>query len=164
MKTMDADKIKQWNSIKSHQECSLLLEIYHLISNFDGDFRSKLNHTIVISPVGSAAVGFDIYNDKAILGVNAKLFDLFLEIRWYGINIIKDHPAMFWVADFGNKPKNHPVALRFNMRRARANSLSEFKEAMIVRLNNENMFEPPNTLNSFTLPITIKTKLDWEKI
>lgn len=161
---MNTNDFDIWKSVKSHQECALVSELYHYISNFDDDFVGKVKHTLVLSPVASASIGFDIYAEQAILGVNAKLFDLFMSIRWYGINVIREHPAMFWVADFGNKPKNHPVALRFNMRRARANSLSEFKSVLVVRLSPDNMFEPPNALNSFSLDVNIKTSLDWEKI
>lgn len=161
---MDINNIEFWKGIKTHQECALVSELYHHISNFNEEFVGKVKHTLIISPLASASLGFDIYSNEAIIGVNAKLFDLFANIRWYGINIIQDHPAMFWVADFGQKPKNHPVALRFNMRRSRANSLSEFKQALIVRLNHENMFEAPNPLNSFKLDIKIKKTLDWEKI
>lgn len=161
---MDTNDFEIWKSVKTHPECALVSELYHHISNFQEDFLGKIKHTLVISPVASSSIGFDIYADQAILGVNAKLFDLFMTIRWYGINIIKDHPAMFWVADFGNKPKNHPVALRFNMRRVRANCLADFKTALVVRLSPDNMFEPPNALNSFRLNINIKNTLDWEKI
>lgn len=161
---MDTNSIEFWKSIKSHQECALISELYHHIGNFDDNFVGKVKNTLIMSPVASASIGFDIYSDEAIIGVNEKIFDLFINMRWYCINVIKDHPAMFWVADFGNKPKNKPVALRFNMRRSRANSLSEFKNALIVKVNHEGMFEAPNPLNSFRLNVNIKRSLDWEKI
>ncbi|MFK4132081.1 hypothetical protein ACI2KR_07260 [Pseudomonas luteola] len=161
---MDSYNINLLKQIRSHQECALVSELYHHIGNFNDDFVGKIKHTLVLSPVASGCVGFDIFGDVAVIGVPQDLFDIFLNIRWYGINIIKDHPAMFWLADFGTSPKNHPVALRFSMRTTRSNSLAEFKQAIIVKLNKDGYFEPPNPLNSFPLSINIKKNLDWEKV
>jgi hypothetical protein len=160
---MESYNFELLRSIKSHQECALVSELYGYINNFKDDFIGNIKHTLVLSPVASASIGFDILENTAIIGVQHDLFDLFMHIRWYGINIIKDHGAMFWLADFGERPKNHPVALRFSMRTSRANSLAEFDIAKIVRLNKNGMFEPPHPLNSFDLNVNICERLVWER-
>jgi hypothetical protein len=161
---MESYNLELLKSIKSHQECALVSELYSHINNFKDDFIGKIKHTLVLSPVASASIGFDILEHIPIIGVQHDLFDIFLHIRWYSINIIKDHGAMFWLADFGERPKNHPVALRFAMRTSRANALSDFNKVIIVRLNKDGMFEPPHPLNSFDLTINICKSLDWERV
>jgi hypothetical protein len=160
---MESYNFELLKSIKSHQECALVSELYGHINNFRDDFiGTKVKHTLVLSPVASTSIGFDVLDNTAVIGVQHDLFDIFLHIRWYGIKIIRDHGAMFWIADFGVSPKNRAVALRFSMRKSRSNSLSEFDRAIIVRLNKDGMFEPPHKLNSFNLSVNICKSLDWE--
>jgi hypothetical protein len=160
--SLTIDNVKAFNPL--NYEIALLAEISHELANFRARKKGNLKHTYVASPYLSSCFSFDIHENIAFMGVPSYLFDMFLKVRWYVAHLIKDTPGIFLVMDMGQKPNNHPVAIRFFLRKARANSLLRFRKIRLVRMNESGHAVLDSMNDFFDLDVREVKRLEWETV
>lgn len=147
---------------KENYEISLLKELSHEIMNFRDNFKSKIKYTYILSPWASSMFGFEIYEDKAYIGVPDILYDFFATIKIYLINYIQNEPCFFIIFDFGKDDKRHPVALRVYLRNERVKCLAKFNEVIFIKMDEHGNATPDYYEDEFTLQVKEVDGLDWE--
>lgn len=152
------------NKYSNNKELLMLMELAHEISNYQDGFKGKINHTFILGPAGSSCFGFEVRDNDVLLGVPEELFELFMGVRWYVANIIKDKPGLYLVFEMGIYPKNHPVALRIYTRTKRVNAILNFNKIIFVKMTNNGFSYHLTPKTSFEIPLKVVEGLDWEKI
>jgi hypothetical protein len=147
-----------------NHEVHLLAELAHELANFGSGKKINLKHTYVASTYLSSCFAYDIVDGKAYMGIPDELFDVFLKIRWYVVHFIRNTPGIFLVFDMGNKPNNHPVSIRFFLRRSRVNSLLNFKKIRLVRMNSMGEASLNSLDDFFDLDVREVDRLEWEYV
>ncbi|MDW1582328.1 hypothetical protein R7Q39_11130 [Vibrio sp. 947] len=156
------NKNKIFELYSENQELVLLDKLSHEFQNFRRGFRGKLDHTYVLSPAASDMFPVTIHNGKPIMGVPDQLFEIFLDIRWYVVNILEGMNSLYLTFEIGVAPKKHPASLRVYKRKLLTEAVSRYKRMGFVRINNKGEALGFDALNYFEKPIAVKKHIDWE--
>ncbi|MBP4081474.1 hypothetical protein [Aeromonas sp. MrichA-1] len=145
-------------------ERALLSELSYEISNFADDFKGKVRHTYILNPFASSLFCVNIVNERVMIGVPARIFELLIRVRWYVINVIKGKPGLFLVFEIGKDSHRHPAAIRVFLRTKQADAVSMFKEATFIKCDEKGLPFEETRENYFILPIKTETRLQWESM
>lgn len=122
------NKNKIFELYPENQELVLLDKLSHEFQNFRSGFRGKLDHTYVLSPAASDMFPVTIHNGKPIMGVPDQLFEIFLDIRWYVVNILEGMNSLYLTFEIGVAPKNILLPYAFTKENFLLKPLVDIKE------------------------------------
>ncbi|MFS1426297.1 hypothetical protein LMH73_003680 [Vibrio splendidus] len=155
-------KNKIFELYPENQELVLLDTLSHEFQNFKNNFKSKLKHTFVLTPSASAMFPVEIHDGKPVMGVPDVIFEIFMDVRWYVVNIIADSNGLFLTFEIGVPPASHPAAIRIYKRKVETLAFSRYKRMGFIRINNKGETFGLDSKNYFERPIAIKKSIDWE--
>ena len=155
-------KNKIFELYPENQELVLLDALSHEFQNFKAGFRSKLKHTFVLSPGASDMFPVEIHEGIPIMGVPDKIFEIFMDVRWYVVNILEDSNGLYLTFEIGVQSSSHPAAIRVYKRKIETLAFSRYKRMGFVRIDNKGETAGFDNKNYFERPIAVKKSIDWE--
>ena len=162
-------------------ELNLIFALRHEISNFNPDFRIKVNKTLLLTPYASNLFGFGLVGETPAFGIpsalteiqvvdpktyqytKGTLWDHFIRTRWYGVAAKPNSKAVYWLFDYGKEPDNTMMALRLQMRPHRVNTLLESEQVVFAKMDKDGFSDKDDDMGRFTLPVQKLDELFWEK-